>query len=345
MPSVGAALGSEPMPPVRSLVGLSGQSTQDIGLRCPACKTDLTALPYQSLAQPAEAIRCVRCFAKLAPEHGIWLALSQDRQEYFARFIHDYESIRKAEGRGSDDPAFYRSLPFRDCTGRNSRQWAIRARTYKYIASKMLPDIATGTSGPLRILDLGAGNGWFSYRLASLGHLPVAVDLQTNSFDGLGAADHYEHLLATLFPRFQADVDHLPFTDDQFDCAIFNASFHYSENYDRTLAEVIRCLRPAGIVVIADSPSYSREQFGLLMVEERRKTFEKSFGFTSDSLHSREYLTGDRLLYLESRHDLMWTTYRPWYGFRWASRPMLAWIQRRREPSQFRIYSARVKIA
>ncbi|MDQ1410681.1 MAG: hypothetical protein QOJ41_2416, partial [Acidobacteriaceae bacterium] len=291
MQSVGPALGTEPMPPVRPLVGLGGQPATDIGLRCPACKADLGALPYQSLAQPLEPVNCVRCYAKFVEERGIWLALSEDRQKYLARFMHDYESVRKAEGRGSPDPQFYLHLPFRDCTARNSWQWAIRARTYKYIANEVLSLIASGISGPLRVLDLGAGNGWFSYRLASLGYQSVAVDLQTNSLDGLGAANHYLRSLSMLFPRFQADVDHLPFTEGQFDCAVFNASFHYSENYDRTLAEAIRCLRPGGIIIIADSPSYSREEFGLLMVEERRQTFQKRFGFTSDGLHSREYLT------------------------------------------------------
>ena len=44
------------------------------------------------------------------------------------------------------------------------------------------------TERALRILDLGAGNGWMSYRLALQGHLPIAVDLLTNDRDGLGAA-------------------------------------------------------------------------------------------------------------------------------------------------------------
>jgi SAM-dependent methyltransferase len=345
MQSVGTALGTQPMQQARPLVGRGGQSDGYIGLRCPACEANLASLPYRSLARSCEPVRCAHCFSKLAQEEGIWRALSEDRQKYLARFIYEYESVRKAEGRGSHDPQFYLCLPFRDCTGRNSWQWAIRARTYKYIASELLPIIASGISGPLRVLDLGAGNGWLSYRLAGLGYQPVAVDLQTNSFDGLGAADHYQQSLPMLFPRFHADLDHLPFTDSQFDCAVFNASFHYSENYDRTLAETIRCLRPGGTVVIADSPSYSGDEVGLLMVEERRERFQKRFGFTSDGLHSREYLTRDRLLYLESRHNLAWTTHQPWYGFRWACRPMLAWIRRRREPSQFRIYTAQVKTA
>jgi SAM-dependent methyltransferase len=275
---------------------------------------------------------------------GVWEALPEHRRKYFERFIRDYEAVRKAEGRGSEDAAFYLKLPFQDLTQRNSWQWAIRAQTYKHLSRRILPVIHANTDRPLTILDLGAGNGWLSHRLANEGHKPIAIDLQTNAFDGLGAAIHYRHSLPALFPCFQAELDSLPFGDGQFDCAIFNASFHYSENYDRTLAEAIRCVREGGTVVIADSPMYSREESGRQMLQERRQTFQARFGFTSDGLRSCEYLTQDRLLALEARHDVRWIAHKVWYGFGWALRPLLARLKRRREPSQFRIYTAQVKV-
>jgi predicted RNA methylase len=45
---------------------------------------------------------------------------------------------------------------------------------------------------PLRIADLGAGNCWLSYRLALRGHLPIAIDIQGDPLDGLGAGLHYQ---------------------------------------------------------------------------------------------------------------------------------------------------------
>jgi len=345
MQLVGAQQASDPMLSVRPFTPLSVGRSDSVRLHCTGCKSDLTTVPYHSLGQEHKPVECMHCLAKLTQHQGIWLALLESRQRYFARFMRDYELVREAEGRGSSDPEFYLSLPFQDRTGRNSWQWSIRSRTFRYFATRILPALEGRVSRPLSVLDLGAGNGWLSYRLAQLGHHPIAVDLQTNSFDGLGAAIHYQHSLPKLFPRFQAELDRLPFANGQFDCAIFNASFHYSENYDRTLAETIRCLRPSGTIVIADSPSYSREEVGLQMVEERRKSFHKSYGFASDSLHSREYLTRDRLFCLETRHNLEWVTYTPWYGVRWACRPVLAWAGRRREPSQFRIYTAQVKTA
>jgi SAM-dependent methyltransferase len=300
-------------------------------------------MAYHVLGQTHSAIECRECFATMDQRQGIWFALREDREQHFEKFIRDYETIRRAEGRGSDHPEFYLSLPYRDHTERHSWQWEIRARTYRYIERRILPALETNCRRALTVLDLGAGNGWLSYRLASLGHRPIAVDICTNAFDGLGAAVHYRHALPMLFPRFRAELDRLPFRSGQFDCAIFNASFHYSENYDLTLAEAVRCLRPGGTVVIADSPSYRREESGQQMLAERRSMFEQRFGIASKNLASGEYLTRERLRGLEARHDVEWKMHRVWYGFRWAGRPLVAAFRRRREPSQFRIYTAQVK--
>ena len=315
-----------------------------VELRCPVCGADFCTVSYDSLSQSRVQLECIRCHTVLPQRDGIWRALPLDRQGYFARFVHDYEVVRRAEGRGSDDPNFYLSLPYRDRTNLNSWQWSIRGRTYRFIERRILPSLHRDAMRPLAILDLGAGNAWMSYRLALLGHRPIAVDLQTNAFDGLGAAIHYKSAVPALFPRFQAELDRLPFGDSQFDCAIFNASFHYSENYDRTLGEAIRCLRPGSTVIIADTPFYNRELSGVTMSEERRRSFEKRFGFHSNSLRSCEYLTGDRMLALEAHHDLEWQTHHVWYGIQWACRPLIARLRGNREPAKFRIYTARVKM-
>ncbi len=319
------------------------ESVSSIELRCPECHESLGHASYHSLAKTGARIYCGHCSARLSQEQGIWLALPPARQGHFSRFMKEYEHIRREEGRGSDNPGFYLALPYRDITKRNSWQWAIRGKTFRYIERKILPELSGKGNVALAILDLGAGNGWMSHRLARLGHRPVAVDLLTNSYDGLGAASHYQSVLPNMFPRFQAELDNLPFAAEQFDCAIFNASFHYSENYDRTLREAIRYLRRGGTILIADSPSYSREEYGVQMREERQREFEKRYGFRADGLKSNEYLTPERLIALEAQHDLEWAPHRIWYGVGWACRPWIAKWKKRREPSQFILYSARVK--
>ena len=61
-----------------------------------------------------------------------------------------------------------------------------------------------------------------------------------------------------------------------FDLVIFNASFHYSVNYERTFAEAVRCTCPGGSIVIADTPWYAEEESGRRMVEEKRERFLRS---------------------------------------------------------------------
>ncbi len=343
MPSMSATLTPASPPRIPELLRGTPETSSSIKLCCPQCNEELDFSSYRALTEGNLSFLCKLCSFSLKQQDGIWLGLTRERQARFAQFVQNYEHIRKAEGRGSDGSKFYLALPFQDLSGRNSRQWSIRATTFRYIEQKILPQLNHRTKSPLSILDLGAGNGWLSHRLARMGHRPVAVDLLINSYDGLGAASHYQSKLPELFPRFQAEVDCLPFADGQFDCAIFNASFHYSENYDRTLTEAIRCLRPGGTILIADSPTYSREASGQQMRQERNEQFLHQFGFRSDELATSDYLTPERLISLEVRHDLEWITHRVWHGMRWACRPWIAKLRRRREPSQFFLYAARVK--
>jgi SAM-dependent methyltransferase len=289
-----------------------------------------------------DARQCPCCRSYIFCQNGIWRALRSGREAYFGRFITDYEFIRAAEGRGSEGSDFYLELPYRDLSGNNAGQWAIRARTFCYIEHRILQPLATRVGRKLRILDLGAGNGWMSYRLALAGHVPVAVDLLTNDQDGLGAAAHFRKGLSSLFVRVQAELDDLPFAEDVFDVVIFNASFHYSEHYETTFAEALRCTRPGGLIIIADTPWYSRDESGRKMLCERRAHFTARYGFASDAIASREYLTDRDLRFLHSRFAIEWRFYSPFYGIRWLLRPLLAKLRRRRTPSQFRIYVAEV---
>jgi ubiquinone/menaquinone biosynthesis C-methylase UbiE len=298
-----------------------------IRLRCPRCRSDISGLD------------CPLCAFRMGTDRGIVIALPPDRAARYSRFMEDYERIRKTEGRGSEKDEFYLSLPYKDVSGRNSEQWFIRARSYdylmKHVVRKEAPD------GGWRILDLGAGNCWMSFRLALAGHQPSAVDLLDNDRDGLGAASHFHKCLPELFPRFQAEMTRLPFQDEQFDAVIFNASFHYSEDYAATLREALRCIKKGGIVVISDTPWYSNEESGRQMVAERHAFFRQKFGTASNSISSLEYLTNERLRVLEEHLSIQWTIHSPHYGFKWALRPLAARLRNRREPSRFRIYVAR----
>lgn len=295
-------------------------------MQCPSCRANISGLD------------CTVCGFRMRVSRGIVHALPPERAAFFARFMEDYERIRAAEGRGSESDDFYLSLPYEDISGRNSEQWQIRARSYDYLIEHVLGPNPQDAGA--RILDLGAGNGWMSYRLALAGYSPFAADLLTNDRDGLGAAVHYRRRLPELFPRFQAEASRLPFQNDRFDAVIFNASFHYSENYVVTLREAFRCVRKGGMVIISDTPWYSCEESGRQMVSERRALFSQRYGTASDSIKSLEFLTGERLRILEEQLSIRWTMHSPQYGFKWAMRPLAAKLRGKREPSRFHIFVA-----
>jgi SAM-dependent methyltransferase len=254
------------------------------------------------------------------------------------RFLEEYRQIRYAEGRGSDDPEYYRELPFLDVTGRNSAMWRMRTATFRYFERRILTPLESEAGRPLDIMDLGAGNCWLSYRLALRRHRVRAVDIFLDSRDGLAAARHYP----ARFAAIGAEFDHLPFPASSFDLAIFNASVHYSTDYRVTLAETLRCLRPWGRLIILDSPIYGKRVHGERMAAERHAEFEKRYGFRSDALTSIEFLDEPRMSELAHALDLRWRVYRPWYGWRWHLRPVKAWIRRRRPPSRFWIFVGRL---
>jgi SAM-dependent methyltransferase len=319
---------------------VSNSDVRTLRLVCPACSYPLGEM-FEPEPQENLSFVCRFCNNETHAVDGIWRAISPKRAAYFQEFMTNYQTIRAAEGRGSATSEFYLSLPYKDLTGSNQKQWSIRARTFRYLERKILPALEDGHSS-LDILDLGAGNGWLSYRLALRGHRPVAVDLMTDSFDGLGAARHFSSVLPKLFPRFQAELDSLPFADCQFDAVMFNASFHYSQDYQQTLGEALRCLKSGGVMVIADTAWYSSEASGTRMIAERQAAFVARFGTASDAIPSLEFLTDQRLRALEEHFGLKWQVHAPFYGLGWAMRPLIARLRGKREPSTFRIYVAEV---
>ena len=252
-------------------------------------------------------------------------------------FLQQYAAIRHAERRGSNTPEWYTALPYRDLRNVNSAQWEIRARSYRYFERRLLPKIEREVKRPLRILDLGAGNGWMSYRLSLRGHHTVALDIFADPLDGLGAMQNYPVPIFAVVAEF----DRLPFGPMSFDLAIFNSSLHYSADYCHTINELRRCLQPTGRFFVMDSPVYQRAEHGERMREERQTHFERTYGFRSEAAGSIEYLDEAMLSRISAETGVEWSRSLPWHGWTWALRPLRARLQGSRPPSQFFILAGR----
>lgn len=288
---------------------------------CPRCKGRLNRITLNQL-------QCEKDALSFNNVDGIWRFLLPDRESYYTRFITDYETVRRLEERGSPDSYYYRALPFYDLSGKFSAQWKIRAASFRALERMLI------NSSYQTILDMGAGNGWLSNRLAALGHDVAAVDLLLNPQDGLGAWRNYEN----QFTPIQSEFNNLPIADNSISIVIFNASFHYSEKYEETLIESLRVLSHDGKIIVMDSPVYHDSKSGEQMVSERRTAFLSRYGFASDALKSENYLTYRRMEYLGEKMGIHWRHLRPFYGVRWKIRPFFARLRGRREPAEFGLW-------
>jgi len=258
--------------------------------------------------------------------------LLKGREAVFNQFIREYETIRRAEGRGSQNANYYQSLPYHILSQQQNADWHIRAASYgAFLKQVLLP--MEGGGAPLSILDLGAGNSWLSNCLAKRGHNLAAVDILTNDFDGLGCWRYYE----SAFTPVQAEFDQLPFKDQGIDLVVFNASLHYSTCYEKTLREALRIINSTGKLVVLDSPYYHADASGQKMVQERESQFTSQYGFPSNALPSENYFTYERLAELSVKLQLNCQIITPAYGIRWAMRPFKARFLRQREPAKFHL--------
>ena len=293
---------------------------------CPRCLTPLDQTSPDEMCCPSDGLHFRRT-------GGVWRMLLPERAPFFAQFTREYESVRRAEGRGDNRPEYYRALPFHDLSGRMSGDWQIRAASFKAVIARVVTPLERKLARPLRILDVGAGNGWLSTRLAQRGHAAAAVDLSTNDFDGLGCFRYYD----AAFTPVQAEFDHLPFGEGSVDLVVFNASFHYSTNYASTLREARRVLDAAGKTIVMDSPVYRRKTSGDQMVHERQVEFSSKFGCPSNALPSENFLTYQRLEELAAGSAGRVQLITPRYDFRWRLRPLKARLLGRREPAKFHL--------
>jgi SAM-dependent methyltransferase len=293
---------------------------------CPECRDRL-------VQDTAGAFVCVSCQQRFERRDGIYRFLSRARSERAAPFAQQYRNVREQDGYRETAPEYYRMLPMVAQNNPRAAEWRIRRESYAHFQQRALPGV---WQGPIRALDLGAGSGWLSHRLASFGHHAVAVDRLDDDVDGLGACRHYPVAFAVV----EADFDALPFEPGQFDVVILNSSLHYSPDPAATLSEAKRMLVSGGSLVVMDSPMFSRVSDGRAMVDAQRQRFAAHYGVSDVVRPGVGFLTYGDLDHLATELGLRARFFPSRGPLGWRVRRQLARLRLRRRPAAFGVWVA-----
>src|SRR5216683_7541437 len=102
---------------------------------------------------------------------------------------------------------------------------------------------------PGRALDVGAGHGISSYALSKDGWETTALEPDPSELVGAGAIRSLA-AEAGLSVRIVSEIaENLPFADNSFDVVYGRAVFHHARQLRRFCEELIRVLKPGGVLV------------------------------------------------------------------------------------------------
>jgi SAM-dependent methyltransferase len=294
---------------------------------CPECGDPLEQLH-------ADVRSCARCAAIYSHHAGCWRFLTAPRAARLEPFVRQYQTVRDRDGHRRLWPAeHYRILPSVDASHPLAAEWLVRRETFHHLLRFVL---AAG-SHPMQILDLGAGTGWLSHRLAALGQRVVAVDVLDDDIDGLGACRQSP----VPFVAVQADFDALPFAPHQFDLVVFNGSLHYAPDAAATLTRARRMLTAEGVLVVMDSPMFHDDRDGDAMVGDVDRRFRADHDISDVVRPGVGYLTFARLGAIARSLDLR-PRFVPTRGpLPWRMRRQVARLRLGRAPAAFGLWMAR----
>lgn len=163
-----------------------------------------------------------------------------------------YIKVRDAEGWIVDDELL-KLLPAPPVSDVHAFEWRIRhdrmRRFMRYLSKKF-------NGKPLRILDIGCGNGWMSHKLFMAGHILTCVDLNMTELQQaervFGEHSRLQWMYANVLD------DEIP--NEPFHLILLAASCQYFPDLDMLTRRSKLMLVPGGEVHLLDSMFYSNSE-------------------------------------------------------------------------------------
>lgn len=164
-----------------------------------------------------------------------------------ANFDELYFNLRQKEGRHYTNEEVL-SLPDISSAHTYYKEWQMRRqsseRLVKYLQIKQQP---------LKILEVGCGNGWLSHRLAAIpGSKVIGVDIHLYELQQAAKVFNDIPNLHFIYNDIQSEI----FANNQFDIIVFSASIQYFSSLPAILNTSIKLLKENGEIHITDSYLY-----------------------------------------------------------------------------------------
>ena len=225
-------------------------------MRCPQCELTLD-----------DAWRCAGGHA-FSEVQGVRRLISPEFARMLDPFLQAFAQYRHEREERMPEPALFPRLPEAGID-LDPGLWRLRVLDLQLVQGHI------GARQGLRVLDVGAWNGWLSHRLAAAGHLVTAVDVFTDPLDGLGAVVHYP----ANFRAIQCDQERLHLLDGPYDLIVAQRCMGYMVDIAKSIEQIRGLLAPGGSAILtglnifrrtgpirahfAQSATRFQEQFGI----------------------------------------------------------------------------------
>ena len=166
-----------------------------------------------------------------------------DSRQHFSAFESAYIKLRKEEGRLLSLQEIKR-LPNTSKSNPHRKEWHLRKRSTERLLTYV------NKYRPYRVLDLGCGNGWLTYKLSR--SCKDVLGLDVNKTELLQAQRLLAGKNATLI---LGDVFEWQ-PDKKIDLIIINAALQYFQNAHDLISKLVSLLSIDGEIHLLDSPIY-----------------------------------------------------------------------------------------
>jgi len=194
--------------------------------------------------------------------------------EEFKKQEQLYLEVRNKEGRLYSDE-IVETLPKLNSDHQLYDEWQIRKNSLQRIILYLKKKMA-----PLKILDLGCGNGWLANQLAeNLKCRIYALDMNTIELEqGVRVFGKDPNLIFQYGNIFEPD-----YSDREFDIVLLASSVQYFPDMQKLIGRLLELLSSNGEIHIVDSPFY--QSHAVSAARERTKRYYQKIGFPEMANH------------------------------------------------------------